>query len=1133
MARSPLTYAGALALLGQHEHRLLNTIDKLLGGAILASTPFTGPAVWALIEPKNEAIEVTRALLDKVKSRALGTSGHTRHELLAAAHTVLVISSFFDALAAVIGPAYQQLRITDQDKLSLADPGEAADQIFDLVVPMPCAGRDFTANLGELSLFFARLTSATMAFIMGLADGEQLLRPIAGTSLVSLASERYADAYFRFAVDVPEFAIWVAWNDTAELRRSQNQVLDVLDRQSSALSRLFDLLSLTAPDRPVTGHRYRELLANKAQSVLTKSLLRTDSEQPPGNLAFPTVEHGFVTPHFKTARYTKDAQPTQEVWWGQGTRQSDLDELLAAHLTSDDSSRLPLLILGHPGAGKSLLTEVIAARLPASAFTVVRVPLRSVVPTKPLHEQIAGAMEVTLQQKADWGELTRECESTVRVVILDGFDELLLATGVTQTAYLEDVRRFQETELDLGRPVAVIVTSRTLVADRARIPLGCLMIKLEEFDNDQITTWLDAWNSANAGIYGFRPLESDELLSHDRLARQPLILLILAIYAAESGRRLDSEDLSGARLYQRLLDSFIARQVRDKSDRPLSDTEAAQLEQYKRWQLSMAAFGMFNRGSQHIDATELEADLTAFHQPGQRDRVTFDRHIGPAEQTISDFFFVQVSRAESDARRTYEFLHATFGEYLIAEHTMALLGQLASTARFPGAEPPNDDRLFALLAHQSILKQRPIVEFAREIHASRESVLEIITELLWRARSHARPRNYDRYEPTPYDTVCRLANYTANLTVLRALLAEGNIPLRNLAPAGTDPLPWWRSLVHLWESGLDAEAWSHIKYQFTLSYGSEPALLTNAVPGDHERLLLHNSREMQIQAGQLLFLSDLVIETEDERALYDNVITANLPFGSTFPLTRLMPRSEEGFESIIAAIKSGNRLSGRSPQSLWRALSHAAPYLPFGIVDELISILLAGHESRHGERWTALGSEFATVVAAHPQLLRANEEVAAVLKDSDFPKTNEDAPLAAVALWKAEQTSSEPETSALNALRAKFDERAAEDPSCLSSIWMVPDYLTYLRTIRPACWKLDYRALSALRAAPALLRRTAPEDALYVVTECRSDPARNDGQELAFVSSYLKAHEQPVNTLTGYNAVERLREYARQPWTRP
>ena len=118
MARSPLTYAGALALLGRTEHRLLNTIDKLLGGAILAGTPFTGPAVWALIEPKNEAIELTRSLLDKAKSRTRGTSGHTRHELLAAAHTVLVISSFFDALAAIIGPAYQQLRITDKDRKS-------------------------------------------------------------------------------------------------------------------------------------------------------------------------------------------------------------------------------------------------------------------------------------------------------------------------------------------------------------------------------------------------------------------------------------------------------------------------------------------------------------------------------------------------------------------------------------------------------------------------------------------------------------------------------------------------------------------------------------------------------------------------------------------------------------------------------------------------------------------------------------------------------------------------------------------------------------------------------------------------------------------------------------------------------
>ncbi|MCW2917010.1 MAG: hypothetical protein JWN52_5078, partial [Actinomycetia bacterium] len=51
-------------------------------------------------------------------------------------------------------------------------------------------------------------------------------------------------------------------------------------------------------------------------------------------------------------------------------------------------------------------------------------------------------------------------EDAMPVIMLDGFDELLQATGIGQTDYLEQVARFQEREGDQGRPVAVIVTSR-------------------------------------------------------------------------------------------------------------------------------------------------------------------------------------------------------------------------------------------------------------------------------------------------------------------------------------------------------------------------------------------------------------------------------------------------------------------------------------------------------------------------------------------------------------------------------------------------------------------------------------------------------------------------------------------------
>ena len=117
----------------------------------------------------------------------------------------------------------------------------------------------------------------------------------------------------------------------------------------------------------------------------------------------------------------------------------DLQEFLAGFLTSPRAVEAPLLVLGQPGSGKSVLTKVLAARLPAADFLPVRVALRDVPVTADLQDQIEYAIRAETGDRLEWPALARSAGDALPLVMLDGFDELLQATGVSQSDYLTRV----------------------------------------------------------------------------------------------------------------------------------------------------------------------------------------------------------------------------------------------------------------------------------------------------------------------------------------------------------------------------------------------------------------------------------------------------------------------------------------------------------------------------------------------------------------------------------------------------------------------------------------------------------------------------------------------------------------------
>jgi hypothetical protein len=93
----------------------------------------------------------------------------------------------------------------------------------------------------------------------------------------------------------------------------------------------------------------------------------------PADLDVPTLRQAYVPPPFRVTEAVPHAPAAEERFWNQIAARSDLHPFLAGYLTSPRARQAPIVVLGQPGAGKSVLTRVLAAELPEGGFLPIRV----------------------------------------------------------------------------------------------------------------------------------------------------------------------------------------------------------------------------------------------------------------------------------------------------------------------------------------------------------------------------------------------------------------------------------------------------------------------------------------------------------------------------------------------------------------------------------------------------------------------------------------------------------------------------------------------------------------------------------------------------------------------------------------
>ncbi|MET8758375.1 hypothetical protein [Lentzea sp. NPDC004782] len=774
--RRTYSYREAVQILGGKDHPTVAALDKLLGGALLAGSL----GLWqvlALFDAKPDFTRLLSDLANKVSEKRRGLNRYSRTQRLHAAHAVIVITAFFEAFRD-LKPPFPFAR-ADEDLVVAFAP-------FDMELPLPSAGLSYESNLSTIHDFYLGITDELLSVASVLTAWDGLDETEAGRveamlrHLPARAVDRYQELFRQLATDFPEVAFWCSVEDHRATR--------------AALARLEEVLRETTIDQTL-DQRLAEL-AGLYACALARPLIQS------GELRTPVLGEAYIDPRFQLlAPIGRETVPSTAEFWESRPARSDLYAYLAGHLTSTDAWAAPLLVLGDPGSGKSVLTEMLAARLSASGVPVVRVELRGVPADADLREQIEHGLRRLLDEPLGWGEFSRDTGGSVPVVVLDGLDELMQATGVSQTRYLTTIERFQEELLAKKRPAAFVVTSRLSVCAGLALPQQSHVVRLLPFSDDQVRQWLAVWNAANP------PLPAEVALEYRELAQQPLLLLMLALYDAVDGAlQRDHASISRGQLYERLLERFARREV-SKSAVERTEEGVDEDVEFELDRLSVVALAMFNRGVQWVTGQRVTEDLAALLDVGTPDRAVGTRTpLSSGDLALGRFFFVQKSeavRGDDTKLATYEFLHATFGEYLVARFVWKTLEELCreDAARSRRKSTVDDTELYSVLSFMVLTTSKPVLDFLREFArtADRDRVADVV-ERLWGAR-HDRRLSRGGYEPVSLTDSTRDATYSLNLIVLTLMVRGSDVEVN-----AED----WRRETLFWKSRLSNSAWASV-----------------------------------------------------------------------------------------------------------------------------------------------------------------------------------------------------------------------------------------------------------------------------------------------------------------------------------
>lgn len=370
------------------------------------------------------------------------------------------------------------------------------------------------------------------------------------------------------------------------------------------------------------------------------------------------IEKIFVEPSYSYTRSLSDGREVK----GNPALSIPLKRFLLGLLSGRRPSTELIFVMGGPGTGKTSLMEIFGSEIAQTqTINFILVPAKKLNPNKSIISEVQNFLK-------DFGHasLADRITSTKDLILaIDGFDELAHAT-------LSSLDMFFRQANDLVRERAacrlrVILSGRpTLFATNdVAIPSGSHIVTLQHFDPDRVKQWSSNWRRATNGTFDgsvYLSSKSDDLRE---LAKQPMLLYLLAKMHEENEAipfNIDEEGGLRYKIYCKILDWVCRRQEHKKIPTPLTTS-------LRRF-LQIAGLATHQSGHRTLHWSNF---IKALERSGLADDLSDIN--SQVHSTILSFAFTSVQE------RSWEFTHKSFGEALAAEAVGRVLEDISESGR--------------------------------------------------------------------------------------------------------------------------------------------------------------------------------------------------------------------------------------------------------------------------------------------------------------------------------------------------------------------------------------------------------------------------------------------------------------------